>query len=288
MSTNSHPTSITNSATLYPIGVFDSGVGGVSVWREIARQLGHENTIYFADQGHVPYGPRLMDEILAFSSAIVRFLLEHRCKLIVVACNTASAAALQTLRLEFPAVPFVGMEPAIKPAAQYTRTRKVGVLATPATFQGKLFASVVERFAAGVELIDQVCPGLVEQVEAGKLDSPDTLEMLHKYLSPILAQGADTIVLACTHYPFLAPAIQRIVGPEIQVIDPSPAIARQVARVLEQKNLAAPAKQVGQHIFYTTGDPQAFARLLGHLAHRTDSDIRQAKWEGASLNVYNS
>jgi glutamate racemase len=229
-----------------------------------------------------------MDEILIFSRAIVQFLLEHHCKLITVACNAASAAALQALRLQFPGVPIVGMEPAIKPAAQYTRTRKVGVLATPATFQGKLFASVVERFATGVELINQVCPGLVGQVETGKLDTPDTLAMLHKYLAPILAEGADTIVLACTHYPFLKPAIQRIVGPEVQVIDPAPAIARQVARVLKQKELLAPPRPIGQHTFYTTGDPQAFAALLNHLTNYTDGDIKQARWKGNQLGQASS
>ena len=161
-----------------PIGIFDSGVGGLSVWREIARQLPREDTIYFADQAHIPYGPRSMDEIRGFSEAITRFLLERGCKAIVAACNTASAAALKHLRETFPHVPFVGMEPAVKPAAETTHTGVVGVLATPATFQGELFASVVERFANGVRLINQVCPGLVEQVEAGRLDTPNTRAML--------------------------------------------------------------------------------------------------------------
>src|SRR5512139_868791 len=156
------------------IGVFDSGIGGLSVWREIARQLPQEDTIYFADQIHIPYGPRSLEEIRAFSEAITRFLLDRDCKLIVVACNAASAAALKYLRTAFPEVPFVGMEPAVKPAAETTHTGAVGVLATPATFQGELFASVVERFANGVQLVNQICPGLVEQVEAGRLDTPDT------------------------------------------------------------------------------------------------------------------
>src|SRR5512147_3315383 len=146
-----------------PIGIFDSGIGGLSVWREIAKQLPHEDTIYFADQIHIPYGPRSLQEIRLFSEAITRFLLERNCKIIVVACNAASAAALKHLRATLPDVPFVGMEPAVKPAAETTRTGVVGVLATPATFQGELFASVVERFANVVQLINQVCPGLVEQ-----------------------------------------------------------------------------------------------------------------------------
>lgn len=265
-----------------PIGLFDSGVGGLSVWRQVVRQLA-ENTIYFADQVHIPYGPRALDEIRAFSEAITRFLLERGCKLIVVACNTASAAALQELRRQFPAIPFVGMEPAIKPAAQHSRTRKVGVLATPATFQGKLFASVVERFANGVELVNQVCPGLVEQVEAGRLDTPDTVELVRQYLTPVLAAGADTIVLACTHYPFLSPVIQRLAGAGVEVIDPAPAIARQVGRVLEQRGeLSA---RGGQHVFYTTGDPAAFARLLGCLTGCVDGIIRRARWDNQQVTA---
>jgi len=260
------------------IGVFDSGVGGLSVWKEITRQFPNESVIYFADQAHIPYGPRPLDEIRAFSQAITQFLLDHTCKLIVVACNTASAATLQELRRSFPNVPFVGMEPAVKPAVEQTRTRTVGVLATPATFQGQLFASVVERFASGVELVNQVCPGLVEQVEAGRLDTPDTEEMLRGYLSPILKAGADTIVLACTHYPFLSPAIQRIVGPNVHVIDPSPAIARQVGRVLAQRGWLAPTNQSGQHIFYTTGEPLLFSNLLRTLVEGDNSDTRSARW----------
>jgi glutamate racemase len=265
------------------VGVFDSGVGGLSVWREIARQLPNENTVYFADQGHIPYGPRPMEEIGSFSQAIVLFLLERHCKLIVVACNAASAAALQDLRRQFPGVPFVGMEPAVKPAAEHTHTRKVGVLATPATFQGKLFASVVERFASGVGLVNQVCPGLVEQVEAGRLDTPDTLAMLRQYLSPVLDAGADTIVLACTHYPFLSPAIKSIAGPDVEVIDPSPAIARQVRRVLEQQQLLAPLGQTGRHVFYTTGDPLAFSGLLRQLTGVVSGDVQSANWSGNAL-----
>ncbi len=262
-----------------PVGLFDSGVGGLSVWRELVAQLPNENTLYFADQAHIPYGPRPMEEIGAFSRAIVRFLLERDCKLIVVACNTASAATLQALRQQFPHVPFVGMEPAVKPAVEQTRTRTVGVLATPATFQGKLFASVVERFAAGVELVNQVCPGLVEQVEAGRLDTPDTLALLQRYVSPLLEAGADTIVLACTHYPFLASTIRQMVGPEVHVIDPSPAIARQVKRVLEQRGLLAPANQVGRHLFYTTGHPHEFAARLSRLTGRDGDRVLAAHWE---------
>ncbi len=265
-----------------PIGVFDSGVGGLSVWREIARQLPHENSIYVADQVHIPYGPRSLEQIRQFSEAIARFLLARECKQIVVACNTASAAALAHLRATFPDVPFVGMEPAVKPAAETTRTRVVGVLATPATFQGALFASVVERFANGVQLINQVCPGLVEQIEAGRLDSPETQTMLRGFLQPILDAGADTIVLACTHYPFVIESIRRIAGPGVDVIDPSPAIARQTGRVLAEHGLSAPAAQVGRHTFYTSGEREALRRVLGRLVS-VDGWPESAVWQGERI-----
>jgi glutamate racemase len=218
-----------------------------------------------------------MQEIRAFSEAITRFLLEQGCRLVVVACNTASAAALKPLRGMFPAVPFVGMEPAVKPAAASTRTGRVGVMATPATFQGELFASVVERFANGVQLVNQVCPGLVEQVEAGRLDTPDTESLLREYLAPMLASGVDTIVLACTHYPFLAPAIRRIVGPEVQVIDPAPAIARQVKRLMEERGWSG-ASRASRRVFYTTGDVAAFARALYQLTGAR-SAVHAAGWD---------
>jgi len=264
------------------IGVFDSGVGGLSVWREIAAQLPDEGSVYLADQGHIPYGPRPMQEIRAFSEAITRFLLGLGCNIIVVACNTASAAALTHLRDTFLGVPFVGMEPAVKPAVQTTRTGHVGVMATPATFQGELFASVVERFANGVQLVKQVCPGLVEQVEAGRLDTPDTQALLRRYLAPMTAAGVDTIVLGCTHYPFLAPAIQRIVGPDISVIDPSPAIARQVGRVMEQRGLLL-AGGAARHVFYTSGDAAAFAETVRQLAAVSEPAVHPVRWEGVPL-----
>ncbi len=265
------------------IGLFDSGVGGLSVWRTVAAQLPDESTVYFADQAHIPYGPRPMGEIRAFSEAITRFLLSLGCRIIVVACNTASAAALAHLRATFPAMPFVGMEPAVKPAAQGTRTGKVGVMATPATFQGELFASVVERFASGVQLVNQVCPGLVEQVEAGRLDTPDTEAMLRQYLTPMMQAGVDTIVLACTHYAFLAPAIRRMVEPGVQVIDPPPAIARQVRRVMEQGGLLDLDRAKGAcRVFYTTGDVTALAEALERLVGASGV-VRSARWRGMQV-----
>jgi glutamate racemase len=267
-----------------PIGIFDSGIGGLSVWREIARQLPHEDTIYFADQIHIPYGPRSLQEIRSFSEAITRFLLDCGCKIIVVACNAASAAALKHVRATFPATPFVGMEPAVKPAAETTHTGVVGVLATPATFQGELFASVVERFANSVQLVKEVCPGLVQQIEAGRLNTPDTLEMLERFLQPIRAANADTIVLGCTHYPFVIDAIREL-APGVNVIDPAPAVARQVDRVLRERRLQGVMDQPGQHHFVTSGDLDRFQDILRRLVN-VETPGQRAQWSADQIFLW--
>src|SRR5690242_13207995 len=217
-----------SSSKASPIGIFDSGVGGISVLRAIREQLPEESVIYFGDQGHIPYGPRPMEQIRNFSEAITSFLLERNAKIIVVACNTASAAALNYLRQKFPGVQFVGMEPAVKPAAEHTRTGKVGVLATPATFQGALYASVVERFANGVELFQNTCPGLVQLIEQGNLSGEEPRKILEEALLPMLQKNIDTVVLGCTHYPFVIPLIEKIVGEKARVIDPAPSVAKQI------------------------------------------------------------
>lgn len=245
-----------------PIGIFDSGVGGLSVLRAIRSQMPEESVIYFGDQGHIPYGPRPMEQIRDFSEAITAFLLDHDAKLIVVACNTASAAALKYLRETFPGVPFVGMEPAVKPAAEHTQTGKVGVLATPATFQGALYASVVERFAKGVELFQNTCSGLVQEIEHGNLQGPATRRILESALLPMLDKNIDTVVLGCTHYPFVIPLIQQIVGENVRVIDPAPSVGKQVRRVLEAKGLKKESKLSGDVRFFTSGDPEELKSLL--------------------------
>jgi glutamate racemase len=177
----------------HPIGIFDSGVGGLSVLREIRAILPAEDLLYFADQAHVPYGPRALSEVRAFSQEIAHFLIDQGSKIIVVACNTASAAALKYLRVTFPRTPFVGMEPAVKPAAAASSNRIIGVIATEATFQGELFASVVERFAQGVRVLTQTCPGLVEMIEAGDLDGPEVTSLLRKRLGPLQQEGIDAL-----------------------------------------------------------------------------------------------
>ena len=258
-----------------PIGVFDSGVGGLSVLRSIRKEIPSEAVIYLADQIHIPYGPRPLEEVRSFAFEITRFLLDSGCKLIVVACNAASAAALHWLRQRFPQVAFIGMEPAVKPAAELTHTGRVGVLATPATFQGLLYASVVERFAKGVVLYQDTCPGLVSQIEAGELESPKTRQILEKALFPMLTHGIDSIVLGCTHYPFVIPLIQSIVGPEVRVIDPAPAVARQVRRVLERDHLSHPVidfenqPEMGAMEFYTSGKKDEFRLSLPRLLQET-------------------
>lgn len=266
-----------STAVEAPIGIFDSGVGGISVLRAIREQMSGEAVIYFADQGHVPYGSRSLAQIRDFSVAITHFLLEQGAKIIVVACNTASAAALNHLRAQFPSVGFVGMEPAVKPAAERTRTGRVGVLATPATFQGALYASVVERFANGVELYQDTCPGLVQQIEQGNLKGSETRRILEEALRPMLDKNIDTIVLGCTHYPFVIPLIQEIAGQNVRVIDPAPAIARQTGRLLEEAGKRNTSEARGPLEFYTSRDPEALRSLLPELLAE-EGDVHRVKW----------
>jgi glutamate racemase len=254
----------------------------LSVLKEIRAQLPLADLIFVGDQGHVPYGPRPLEEVRAFSEAITRFLLGQGAGLVVVACNTASAAALHYLRETFPQVPFVGMEPAVKPAAEQTRTGVVGVLATPATFQGALYASVVERFAQDVIVLQDTCPGLVQQIEKGELTSRETRLILEKALSPMLAQGIDTVVLGCTHYPFVIPLIQEIVGGNVRVIDPAPAVAKQAGRLI--KTVAAREMESGRGTvrFYTTGELSSFEKILPLLLG-SSGDAQKLTWNQNGL-----
>lgn len=245
----------------HPIGVFDSGIGGVSVLNAMRRELPTLDLLYVGDNAHLPYGEKSMEEIRTYTNGVVEFLRRKNCKVIVIACNTASAAALKPVREMYPDVVFIGMEPAVKPAAEQTQTGIVGVMATTATFQGELFASVVERFAAGVKVIQQPCPGLVQQIEAGELDSPDTIKMLRGWLEPMLQQNIDRLVLGCTHYPFVREAIRTIVGDSVTIIDPAPAIAKQVRRVLESRKEIQDTGH-GTTTWFTSGNPLHFASTL--------------------------
>lgn len=228
-----------------PLGILDSGVGGLSVLPHVRDRLPAEDLLYFADQAHIPYGPRAPEEVRDFTAEITRFLLRRGAKLIVVACNTATAAALDYLRHTFPDVPFVGMEPAVKPAALTTRSGRVGVLATPSTLNSHRYATLMARFADGIRVFEDPCVGLVQQIEAGALDVPATRDLLRHAVEPMLAEGVDTLVLGCTHYPFIRPLLQEIAGDGVAIIDPAPAVARHTRFVLQQHQLAAPSDRQG-------------------------------------------
>ena len=270
------------------IGVFDSGVGGLSVLRAIRAELPEEPALYLADQAHVPYGPRPREEVRGFATAIARRLISRGARMVVVACNTASAAALAHLRESFPGTPFVGMEPAVKPAAEQTRSGVVGVLATPATFQSELYASVVGRFAAGATVLQNTCPGLVARIEAGDLDGPETRRILEDALRPMREKGADVVVLGCTHYPFVLPLLREIAGPGVRVIDPAPAVAREAARRLAAlaPTTVAPRGRnsvdpCGPVVCETTGDPDRLRSLLPRLLGEA-CPVRGIPWEAVS------
>ena len=266
-----------------PIGIFDSGIGGLTVAQAIRQALPAERLLYFGDTAHVPYGPRTLEEVRGFSFAISEALLAKECKLIVIACNTASAAALSAVRDCWPDVPFVGMEPAVKPAVEHTHSGVVGVIATVATFQSALYASVVERFAQGVEVLHQPSPGLVKQIEAGAFDSPETEAMLRGWLQPMLDRGIDALVLGCTHYPMVRPLIERIVGPDVRVIDPAPAVARQTMRLLEASGQLSSESPV-QPVAWTSGDPVAFASMLKRLGYGGWA-VSAAEWDRGMLTL---
>jgi len=244
------------------VGLFDSGVGGLSILHAVHDLLPAQPLFYLADQSHVPYGERKAEEVLHYSRQITRFLRSQRVVLIVIACNTASAVALQTLRTEFPDIPFVGMEPAVKPASQHTRSGVVGVLATPTTFQGELFSTLVEHFAKNVKIIPHTCPGLVNEIEAGNLKGDKARSILKKAIQPMLDEGADTLVMGCTHYPFIVPLIRQIFAYDLEIIDPSAAIAQRVKHLLAENGWLADGHQKGKITIATTGDARELEKKL--------------------------
>jgi glutamate racemase len=245
------------------IGVFDSGIGGVSVLRAIRARLPAPELAYVSDSAYVPYGGRAEGLIRDRCRSIAAFLLERGARMLVVACNTATAAAVPWLRDELD-VPIVGMEPAVKPAAAATRSGTVGVLATVGTLRSARFAALLDQFGAGVEVLTEPCPGLVEAVERGELDSPATRAMVIRHLDPLLAGGADTIILGCTHYHFLRPVIESAAGEGIVVIDTAAAVARQVQRRLAETGLD-PAAGSGRQRFFTSGDLASYRTVLQRL-----------------------
>ncbi|MHA3736275.1 glutamate racemase [Pseudomonas sp. Eth.TT006] len=251
-----------------PIAVFDSGVGGLSVLAEIQRLLPHESLLYFADCGHIPYGEKTPEFIRQRCSVMANFFREQGAKALVIACNTATVAAVADLRRDFAQWPIVGMEPAVKPAAAATRSGVVGVLATTGTLQSAKFAALLDRFATDVRVITQPCPGLVELIESGDLHSAELRALLQQYVEPLLASGCDTIILGCTHYPFLKPLLKSMIPESISLIDTGAAVARQLQRLLAERDLLAegPNRPVK---FWTSADPEPFRRnlpLLGQVA----------------------
>jgi len=250
-------------------------------------QLPHEDILYVADQANVPYGPRTIEQVRKFVVGIARFLMAQDVKLIVVACNAASAAALYTVRDLFPDMPVVGMEPAVKPAAEHSQTGVIGVLATQATFQGELYASVVGRFAHGVQVEKQACPEWVLLAEAGDTRSAAAYDAVRRCIGPMLAAGADQLVLGCTHFPFLKDTIQAVAGPGVTIVDPSAAVARQVGRVLDDHDLRQADDHAGHVIYTSSGEIGAFRRVLGALvgAQIADSaDVRGVRWANGQLD----
>lgn len=244
-----------------PIGIFDSGVGGTSIWRELYKLVPHEHTIYLADSKNAPYGEKQPEEILQLSIKNTEFLLEKGCKIIVVACNTATTNAIDYLRKNYK-VPFIGIEPAIKPAALQSHTKTVGVLATKGTLGSDLFYSTSKNYASGIRIVEQEGTGLVSLIEAGKIDTKETKLVLKNLLKPMLDNGIDYLVLGCTHYPYLIPVLKKILPKHVKIIDSGKAVAKQTYAVLEQENLVSSASELGNHEFYTNTDSTILSHFL--------------------------
>ena len=248
------------------IGIFDSGTGGMSVYREIRKVLPRERYVYFSDNAHCPYGDKSVEYVRERGRAITRFLLGKGADIIVIACNTATAAAVAALRAEFPDVPFIGMEPAVKPAALGTRTGVIGVLATAGTLKGSKYLTTKGKYEDNVKIVEAVGRGFVELVEAGELEGPHTEEVVARSLQPLLDAGADTIVLGCTHYPFLTKTIGKLAGPGVRVIDPAPSVARHLVDVMTEKDLLR-GDAVGENDIelVSSGDPAPLQRIYQNM-----------------------
>ncbi len=244
-----------------PIGIFDSGVGGTSIWKEIQQLLPQESTIYLADSKNAPYGNKSAQEIIRLSKKNTEKLLEMGCKLIIVACNTATTNAISVLRKTY-SVPFIGIEPAIKPAALKTKTKNIGVLATKGTFSSNLFSKTSEFFSNGINSIEVVGEGLVPLIEEGRLSDIKTKKLLKQYLLPMMKANIDYLVLGCSHYPYLIPEIKKIVGIHVTIIDSGEAVARQTKVVLKSLNLATTPSIVAKHLFYSNGNTVILKELL--------------------------
>ena len=244
------------------IGIFDSGVGGLSVFREIVRILPEEKYIYWSDNAHCPYGEKSRDYIIDRARAVTSFLIEQGADIIVVACNTATAAAISTLREEFP-VPFIGMEPAVKPAAQATRSGVVGVLATAGTLRAEKYIDTRAKWARDVKIVEHIGQGFVELVEKGNVSGPEAESIVEKSVRPLIEAGADTIVLGCTHYPFLAETIMKAAGTPVTLIDPAPAVAKHLMEVMQENGLIR--KDGFSMSLHSSGEPGTLEKTYNNL-----------------------
>ncbi len=261
-----NPYPFASLAALCPLAAFDSGVGGLSIINELRQLLPHEDIVYYADSGNCPYGGRPDEWLRDRSAWITAFLMERAAKTVVVACNAASAAGLEHLRATYP-LPIVGLVPAVKPAVELTRTGVVGVLATKAAIRGRLLTDVIDRFAnpAGVQVIKVAPEGWVEAVERGDLDTPQTEASVRRFLAPMLEHNVDAIVFGCTHYPFLAPLVRKVVGDTILLIDSGEGVSRQTARVLASRGLLYPQDRKGTLTVYTSADPDQMRPIVWRL-----------------------
>ncbi|WP_435264321.1 glutamate racemase [Tenacibaculum sp. nBUS_03] len=245
-----------------PIGIFDSGVGGTSIWKEIQLLMPKEDTIYLSDTKNAPYGYKSEEEIIELSIKNTEYLLERDCKIIVVACNTATTNAIRILRQKYD-VPFIGIEPAIKPASLQTSTNTIGILATKGTLHSQLFEKASSNLEDKITIIERVGEGLVDLMEKGKINSPEMIELLTKYLKPMISENADCIVLGCTHYPYLKKLIKNIVGHKIKIIDSGPAVAKQTQNVLSQhKLLKQNTSSSPKYYFYTNKNKATLSYFL--------------------------
>jgi len=253
-----------------PIGIFDSGIGGTSIWAAIHELLPNEKTIYLADSKNAPYGQKSKAEIIALSKKNTAFLLEMNCKLIVVACNTATTNAIQELRENYT-VPFIGIEPAIKPAATNSRTQTIGILATKGTLNSELFHKTTEMYH-DTKIIEQVGHGLVQLIENGEMNSLEMTKLLHSYLTPMIEANIDYLVLGCSHYPYLIPQIKKIVPSNIHIIDSGEAVARQTQKILKDK-IGFSSLKKGEAIFYTNSNPKVLSEILGNKYEVIEKDF---------------
>ena len=243
-----------------PIGIFDSGIGGTSIWREIHLLLPTEKTIYLADSKNAPYGQKSKEEIVTLSMKNTDFLLKLNCKLIVVACNTATTNAIKELRAKYN-VPFIGIEPAIKPAATNSKTQKIGILATQGTLTSELFYNTTQKFH-NTKIIEQVGHGLVQLIEDGQINSPEMNQLLHSYLQPMIEEDIDYLVLGCSHYPYLIPQIRKILPDHIHIIDSGEAVAKQTKKIL-QKTIGFSTSSDVTPLFYTNTNPKVLQEIIG-------------------------